>query len=581
MSYTFNKNHVARICYLEVTNQESIIMKALVLAAGLGTRLRPYTFVTPKPLFTICGIPILDRIINQLVEAGCTSIMVNTHHLSDKIKEHVEKTSYGADVRISHEPVVLETGGAVKNLGTFWDDTPFFVVNSDIHTDFDFSAIYRKHLETGAIATLLVHDDARFNNVAVDIDGKIIGFRVNAVKTGRLLAFTGIQVVSPEILDVIPEDIPYSIIDAYKRLLDADKRIDALVADKLEWEDIGTPDAYVSLSRRAMIDRFFGTKLNQVGVTKLKGDGSDRSWFRVSSDGKTVLLAEHGIRNTEAVCEADSFSTIGRHLEAKRIPASEILAADIQSGLVFIGDLGNTHLADYVASASKSEIEAIYKDVIKALVLFSQEGIKGFDEAWAWQTPSYSKEMVLEKECNYFRDSFLKNYLGLEIDDSRLIKAFEHVSHFASSLGTTGLMHRDCQSRNIMISNGKPYFIDYQGARTGPFQYDLASLLIDPYVFLSDDIVKNLEDYAFQSLSAFSGESYEDFMKSLAYCRVARNLQFLGAFSFLSRVKDKKDFEQYIPSASSSLVKNLYLLPDQEAVSDLLAIAIRALDLIR
>lgn len=556
-------------------------MKAIVLAAGLGTRLRPYTYVTPKPLFTIAGVAMLDRIISQLVSAGCTSIMVNTHHLSAKIEAHIKKGNYPVDVRTVYEPVILDTGGAIKNVEDFWADEAFFVVNSDIFTDFDFTKIYRYHAESGAAATLLMHDDPRFNNVAVGSDGSIKGLRVNEAGDGRLLAFTGIQVVSPILLDAIPRNIPFSIIEAYGNLISDGMEIKAFVPGKFIWEDIGTPEAYLAISRQMLSRKIFGSIQPDMAYAKLKGDGSDRQWFRVSGAGGVRILAEHGIRNTDATCEAESFVKIGQHLSKKGIPVSEIIEGDVFSGQVFLEDLGNIHLADFVESAmSQQGIMDMYKKVISDLVIFSVKGFDGFDASWTWQTSEYSKEMVLEKECQYFRDAFLKNYLSLDVSDSSLDTAFKYISDGASSKGFIGLMHRDCQSRNIMVKDGKPYFIDYQGARKGPFQYDLASLLIDPYVNLPDDLKESLENHAFDCLSKFSRSGRQEFTESLSFCKVARNLQILGAFSFLSRVKGKKNFEEYIPSAIHGLRRNLELLPDQEVVASLADLAAKASEIL-
>lgn len=539
-------------------------MKALVLAAGLGTRLRPYTYLTPKPLFTVAGVAMLDRVIAQLEKAGCTQIMVNTHHLSEKITDHIKKSSYIAEVMTVHEPMILDTGGALKNLEPFWGDSPFFVVNSDIYTDFDFSLLYREHTKSGAAATLLMHDEPRFNNVAVRSDCSISGFRTTPAHDERLLAFTGIQVVSPKILDFIPSGEPYSIIDAYGHLISNSERINAFVQEGFIWEDMGTPDSYLSLSARILAEKTFKTGFSDLVIEKLKGDGSDRKWFRVSSKITEMVLAEHGIKNTESVCEAESFFLIGKHLGAKGVKVPGIISADVFSGHVFVEDLGNSHLADFVhAAKSQTAVKKMYEKVISGLAFFSVRGAEGFDDSWAWQTSEYSKEMVLEKECNYFRDAFLQNYLGISFSAKDLAPAFEFIASGASSKGFKGLMHRDFQSRNIMIRNEAPYFIDFQGARRGPFEYDLSSLLIDPYVCLEEPMKKDLEDYAFGIISGFADYDRAEFNDALSFCRMARNLQILGAFSFLSMAKGKKYFESYIPKSVASLEENLSFLPDE------------------
>lgn len=537
-------------------------MKALVLAAGLGTRLRPYTYITPKPLFTVAGVTMLDRLIAQLEDAGCDQIMVNTHHLSEKITGHIRKSSYRARVMTVHEPKILDTGGALKNLESFWTDSPFFVVNSDIYTDFDFSLLYMEHMRSGAAATLLMHDDPRFNNVAVRQDLTISGFRTSASHDERLLAFTGIQVVSPLILDFIPSGVHYSIIDAYGNLISKREKVNAFVQEGLIWEDMGTPEAYLSLSAKILSENTFKAGFSVLDKKKLKGDGSDRKWFRISSKESKLVLAEHGIKNTDSVCEAESFFLIGKHLGAKGVNVPGIISADVFSGHVLVEDLGNTHLADFVHGSGKTAVKRMYEKVISGLACFSVRGAEDFDDSWTWQTPEYSKDMVLEKECNYFRDAFLQNYLGISFSAQDLSPAFEFIASGASAKGFKGLMHRDFQSRNIMIRDGVPYFIDFQGARRGPFEYDLSSLLIDPYVCLEDTMKQELEDYAFAIISGLADYDRAEFNDGLAFCKVARNLQILGAFSFLSMAKGKKYFESYIPQSVAGLEKNLSFLPN-------------------
>src|SRR4030042_3671664 len=114
-------------------------MKALILAAGLGTRLKPHTLKTPKPLFPIFGKTNLDIIIEKLEAAGCDAITVNTHHLHHKIEDFLSARHYTIPVYSRYEPEILGTGGAIKNLADFWDDEPFLVINSDVVTDISLS----------------------------------------------------------------------------------------------------------------------------------------------------------------------------------------------------------------------------------------------------------------------------------------------------------------------------------------------------------------------------------------------------------------------------------------------------------
>ena len=107
-------------------------MKAMILAAGFGKRLLPFTEHTPKALFPVGGRPLLDIIINNLQDSGCQAIIINTHHLYQKIDSFIAQQKYTIPVYTQYEPVILGTGGAVKNVADFWDDNPFMVINGDI-----------------------------------------------------------------------------------------------------------------------------------------------------------------------------------------------------------------------------------------------------------------------------------------------------------------------------------------------------------------------------------------------------------------------------------------------------------------
>ncbi len=139
------------------------------------------------------------------------------------------------------------------------------------------------------------------------------------------------------------------------------------------------------------------------------------------------------------------------------------------------------------------------------------------------------------------------------IDFDALEHEFELIADHALAGGMQGLMHRDCQSRNIMIHNNEPFFIDFQAARLGPLQYDLASLLIDPYVMLPRPVQTDLLAYAMDRLDMVSLDSRQRFVQSFDYCSLTRNLQILGAFAYLSQVKNKGWFETFIPPATASL----------------------------
>jgi len=117
-------------------------MKAMVLAAGFGTRLLPYTQDIPKPLFPLAGQPLLDIAIKNLIRAGCDAIIVNTHHLHEQIESFIEAQAYAIPVNTCYEPTILGTGGGIKNVANFWDSRPFMVINGDIYSTIDLKEVY-------------------------------------------------------------------------------------------------------------------------------------------------------------------------------------------------------------------------------------------------------------------------------------------------------------------------------------------------------------------------------------------------------------------------------------------------------
>ena len=556
-------------------------MKALILAAGYGTRLKPYTSAKPKPLFSINNHPLLDLTIRRLIDAGCSEVMINTHHLSEQIDQFAGNQSYPIPVHTRYEAEILGTGGAIKNLADFWQNKPFMVINSDIVCDADLQEIYAYHRRSPHPATLVMHDYPVFNSVYVDTNNHITRFRSNPAEapgegsretdcSERLLAFTGIQVLDPLILDYIPENSFYSSIDAYRRMLDAGYTLNAYIPARFYWRDIGTPQSYLQTAFEQMATSAFqkafprsfpdaeAFSLELLDRCQLKGDGSDRSWSRSTHQQHSLVTVEHGIQEAHPASEAHAFIQIGTHLHQRGVPVPRIYAADAFSGIVLMQDLGDTSLQQAVQGVQDDQaVSALYQRVIDHAVHMHQAAAKGFDTAWTWQSPAYDKSLILEKECRYFLDAYVNDYAQIKASFALFEKEFDALADRALQGALTGFMHRDLQSRNIMMDGDQPYFIDFQGGRLGPLQYDLASLLIDPYVSLPRSLQQALLDYGLKRAARYTAVDPRTFKRCYAYCALARNLQMLGAFGYLSLKKRKSYFREYIPTALKALQDRL------------------------
>jgi len=226
-------------------------MKAFVLGAGLGTRLRPLTARRPKPLVPIYGKPLITLGFDHLIANGITSFVVNTHHCPDAYRQLLGSGGYaGKPVAYRHEPTLLDTGGGIKNVEPLIGDEPFVVYNGDILADFPLRPSIARHLRSGFLATLVLrssggplHIEARAGRIT-DIRN-----RLGHPGDGPYL-FTGITILSPEIFRHIPAETAVSIIPIYLDLLRAGIPIGADIVDDGVWLDLGTRDSYLDAHAR-------------------------------------------------------------------------------------------------------------------------------------------------------------------------------------------------------------------------------------------------------------------------------------------------------------------------------------------
>lgn len=224
-------------------------MQAMILAAGFGTRLRPYTLIRPKPLFPICNVPLLHILLDKLTTAGCKRVVVNSHYLADQIAAAVADRP---EVILQHEQEVLGTGGGLRKALPHFSEGPVLVMNGDIYHDLNLNALLAAHAAGGSTVTMALHDFPRFNTVRVR-GNKILGFGQAAIGE-ELLAFTGIHVVERDVIAQIPASDFFHIIDLYETLAQAGQIV-SFRGDGCFWQDIGTPDDYLDLHRRLLADK--------------------------------------------------------------------------------------------------------------------------------------------------------------------------------------------------------------------------------------------------------------------------------------------------------------------------------------
>jgi hypothetical protein len=292
----------------------------------------------------------------------------------------------------------------------------------------------------------------------------------------------------------------------------------------------------------------------------LAGDGSDRRFFRLPGEPSLVLL-HHPQAPGGAVTENDSYFLIGTHLRTTGVPVPEIHEYCREEAWMLIEDVGDLSLAEAVAGAGGEENMAWYRQVLRLLVHQQLEGARGFDPAWCFDTPAVTRPFLLERECHYFVWAFLRGYLGLEVDEADLAGDFHRLLAGIRPEEAPFFLHRDFQSKNLFVQGENFRVLDFQGARLGPLGYDLAALLIDPYVNLSFASQEELLEFYLDILGQRLPVNPRDFRERYHNVALCRNLQILGAFGFLTRVKGKSHFAPYIPEALAGLKNRLSARP--------------------
>lgn len=245
-------------------------MKAMVLAAGLGTRLRPLTDARPKALVEINGRTLLEITLARLREFGVREVIVNVHHFADLVVEYLAaKRNFGMRIEVSREDELLDTGGGLKKAAWFFreggNDEPFLLHNVDVISDINLATMVAFHRSRQALATLAVQERRSSRQLLFDDDGLLCGRRFEREDRTELarqaeplqaLAFCGVHVISPRMLEMMTEDGAFSIIESYVRLAGAGERIAAFRPNGAHWRDLGTVE---SLEQAAKDARHLGS----------------------------------------------------------------------------------------------------------------------------------------------------------------------------------------------------------------------------------------------------------------------------------------------------------------------------------
>ncbi|MBI4684841.1 MAG: phosphotransferase [Nitrospirae bacterium] len=315
------------------------------------------------------------------------------------------------------------------------------------------------------------------------------------------------------------------------------------------------PDFKISLNESEVLGYS-----DKVGGVLIGIGGSDRKYYRVRRDDKTVVIMQ---------CEHNDLDFL-RHIEYTKffsgcsIPVPELISIDPEKMRASFEDLGDVTLYSWLKCRRRNEdIEKMYRKVMDISVMLHTKATEYVSKCPTLINRAFDYEHF-RWETNYFVERFVSGMRNIRIrNPSALEDEFHRIALKADSYPKT-VMHRDFQSKNIMIHNWIPRLIDYQGARIGLPAYDVASILWDPYFRLEDGMRERLLAYYISEMRAKSNKFDERiFMESLLLCRLQRHMQALGAYGFLSSVKGKKYFLKHITEGLRLLKEDISLTKDK------------------
>ena len=274
-------------------------------------------------------------------------------------------------------------------------------------------------------------------------------------------------------------------------------------------------------------------------IVSLPKSGSDRKYFRIRSGEKTVI----GAYNANAE-ENEAFIGFTHHFISKELPVPKVFGYLPEKSIYFLKDLGDTNLFTWLQQRHEAgfdyEAEEIYKKILDTLILFQIRGIDGLNLELCYPHRSFDKQSMMW-DMNYFKYMFLK-LLAVPFNERKLEHDFEKLADFLLEPGQDYFLYRDFQSANVMLVDGSPWFIDYQGGRKGAPQYDVASLLYDAKAHIPEINRQRLLAHYIENFCTISGEKKEEFTGYFTGFSMIRLMQALGAFGFRGLYERKPTF---------------------------------------
>jgi len=596
--------------------------RAVILAAGFGSRLDPLTREVPKALLPFRGITLLERALRMMECWGVRDVLVNCHAHADQIVRALStRAPTNLRIQISFEPSILGTGGVLSYAAWFLsnDPNPVWMLNADVVAELDPSALLRQAPRGKCIATLWM--EPRRGPRTVEMRKRTVrSFRSDRPGGVDTFTFCGLQLLSPGILPYIPPGFS-SIIEAYEAAIADGWRVTGCPVPGSYWADVGTPDQFLDAHREvnqrgknvsevaqtnewidptacvkpgAYVENAVvmmnarlgprakcrnavigpGTHVNgaceglvtraaisltqperkileripiradKASVEQNHRSGSARSFHRITDGKCSVILVRYDTERKENALYANHAELLRR--AGVRVPA--LYAHDRKQQILFLEDVGRSSVEDLFPAWTPKKVLLMYGKILEQVFRFHREGSKAAKRKRTQLMPSF-RESLYRWEHGLFDEQFLKP-AGVPASLRRKVRG--ELGKLSRSLDSTPpvLIHRDLQSSNILVKRGEPVFIDFQGMRFGSAAYDMASLICDPYVMLSE-VTQNKLITQYASFGRNAARS----MDVIWPAAVQRISQALGAYGRLGRLPGGNRFRGYIPPACAMMFR--------------------------
>ena len=552
--------------------------KAFILAAGLGTRLRPLTLETPKPMLPLWGRPMLARTLEMLAGWGVQQVLINLHHAPGPIVRYLAAQPF-PQLRISavFEPVILGTGGALRNARWFIDE-PFWLLNADIVAALDPAPLLNAWHRQKPLAACWLTEAAGPRTLRCE-DGFIRSFHDR--QHGQA-TFCGLQLLDERILPFIAPEGFDTIIAAYQRAQKKHFRVAGIAVPGSFWADIGTPAQYVQAHRdtagrfghageaftlpaAAVLtprERRLQSLPDFRPVEVLPPRGSSREFFRLlPAAGRSNHIYKYShypvmlIRWSPERPENRLYARHTRFLARLGLPVPRLHLDAPRDHVLAVEDLGADTLESRLPGMRPAAVRELYNQILNLMLRLHLRGLTAARKARLPLMPGFDAKLYAWEHA-YFLDNIVREHL--RVPEKQLTAIAAELKSVARLLAASpqGLLHRDWQSSNILFRGRQPVLIDYQGMRRGPAAYDVASLLCDPYVDLPAALQMRL-------LAHYVRRHPQGAAIAAAFSAavVQRLCQALGAYAVLSKKPGMARFANYIPIAARQLLRALPALP--------------------